>query len=183
MDGSRISCNPSFQQTLLVSRTTRVQQKLKTIACLAAVGLLLSPAAVHGESAEIAPLAGHEAGLLGVVTGLHSVRHKKSGLEARLLEADGSGSVAHDPIALFLVVTNNGTSDLKEHVWRLPRGVARVRGLSETACGVDASVEVDRPGNPTPKEPSRSPFLVSSTCASSRRMGSSSRSWNSATVR
>ena len=68
-----------------------------------------------------------------------------------MLEADGSASVAQDPIALFLVVTNNLTSDLKEHLWRLPRGVARVRSLSETSCGVDVYVDVDGPGEPTPK--------------------------------
>jgi hypothetical protein len=127
----------------------------KTVACLATLGLLQSPSGATGTSTEIAPLQGQEVGLLGQVTGLRSVRHKKSGLEARLLEADGSSSVARDPIALFLVVTNNGTSDLKEQVWRLPRGVARVRDLSPTACGVDARVDVDGPGEPTPKPVSR----------------------------
>jgi hypothetical protein len=81
---------------------------------------------------------------LAMVTGFHRVNHKASGFEFRLLEADGSASVAWDPIALFVVVTNNGTSDNEQRVWRLPRGVARVRSLVPTACGVDVRVDVDR---------------------------------------
>ncbi len=63
--------------------------------------------------------------------------------------------MAHDPVALYLVVTNKGTSDLQEHVWRVPRGVARVRRLVETACGADVRVEVDGPGEPIPKATQR----------------------------
>jgi hypothetical protein len=81
---------------------------------------------------------------LELITGFHSVRHKKSGFEVRLLEADGSASVAQNPIALYLVVTNNGTSDAVEHAWRLRRGVARVKGLVATKCGADVRVDVDR---------------------------------------
>ncbi len=81
---------------------------------------------------------------LGMVTGFHRVTHKASGLDVRLLEADGSASVAWDPVSLFLVVTNNGTSDAVQRIWRLPRGVERVRGMSPTTCGVDVSVDVDR---------------------------------------
>ena len=111
---------------------------------LAFVGLMASMRSAWAveESGEL--LEGPEWKVLGLVTGFHSVHHKKSGLEARLLEADGSASVAHNPVALYLLVTNNGTSDLVEHTWRIPRGVARVRGLSATVCGVDVQVEVDR---------------------------------------
>ncbi len=84
--------------------------------------------------------------VLGLITGYHSVVHKASGLEVRVLEADGSASVAWDPVSLFVVVTNDGTSDLKGRVWRLPRGVVRVRGLSPTSCGADVQVEVDKIG-------------------------------------
>lgn len=49
------------------------------------------------------------------------------------------------------MVTNNGTSDRQEHVWRLPRTVARVRTLSETTCGIDVRVDVDGADEPTPK--------------------------------
>ncbi|MDB4981874.1 MAG: hypothetical protein JWM82_2626 [Myxococcales bacterium] len=81
---------------------------------------------------------------LGSITGFHSVQHKKSGFEVRLLEADGGASVAWDPVGLYLVVTNNGTSDGIERTWRLRRGVARVKGLVATQCGADVRVEVDR---------------------------------------
>ena len=83
------------------------------------------------------------------VTGFHRVNHKASGFDVRLLEADGSATVAWDPVSLFLVVTNNGTSENTQppgtqRIWRLPRGVERVRGISPTTCGVDVRVDVDR---------------------------------------
>jgi hypothetical protein len=84
--------------------------------------------------------------VLGMITGYHSVVHKAAGLEVRVLEADGSASVAWDPVSLFVVVTNDGSSDLEEHVWRLPQGVVRVRALSPTTCGADVRVDVDRIG-------------------------------------
>lgn len=89
-------------------------------------------------------LEGEEWQALGMITGFHSVVHKKAGLEVRLLEADGSASVAWDPVQLFLGVTNNVTSDLVEHTWRLPLGVERVKGLVATKCGADVRVDVDR---------------------------------------
>jgi hypothetical protein len=135
-----------------------MDQDFKMLACAAALGLLLSPMGANGASTEVAPIDGQQASTLGMVTGLRSIRHRKSGLEVRLLEADGSASVAEDPVALFLVVTNDGTSDLQKHIWRLPRGVDRVRKLSETACGVDVSVEVDGPGEPNPGKPSPKPI-------------------------
>jgi hypothetical protein len=115
------------------------------------LGLLVSQVAVRAAPTEVAPVDDTQARTLRLVTGYHSIRHKRSRLEVRFLEVDGSASVAQDPIALFLVVTNNLTSDLKEHLWRLPRGVARVRSLYETTCGVDVDVDVDGPGEPTPK--------------------------------
>lgn len=124
---------------------------LKTQACAVVLSVFLSANVARGASTDVAPIEGQEASTLGLLTAMRSMRHKKSGLEVRLLEADGSASVAQDPVALYLVVTNNGTSDLQEHVWRLPRGVARVRSLSETVCGVDVRVEVDGPGEPIPK--------------------------------
>src|SRR3954463_2380749 len=84
--------------------------------------------------------------VFGMITGYHSVVHKASGLEVRVLEADGSASVAWDPVSLFVVVTNNGTSDGEQHVWRLPQGVVRVRALSPTTCGADVQVYVDKIG-------------------------------------
>ena len=102
----------------------------------------LGPSLAAGQ--EVEPLEGPEWGALGMVTGFHSVPHKKSGFEARIIEVDGSASVAWDPVSLFLVVTNNGTADRVQRAWRIPRGVERVRRLSATDCGIDVKVEVDR---------------------------------------
>jgi hypothetical protein len=89
---------------------------------------------------------------LRMVTGFHRVVHKKSGVDIRLLEADGSASVAEDPISLFLVVRKDATSELVEKTWRLPQGVARVRALTVATCGADVRVDVDviREGDPVP---------------------------------
>ena len=111
------------------------------------LGMLLALAfvggvALAGDQGE-EPLEGREWQSLSMETGFHSVTHKKSGLEARLLEADGSSSVAQDPISLFLVVTNNDTADYLGRAWRLRRGVARVRRLSASTSGIDVKVEVD----------------------------------------
>jgi hypothetical protein len=107
---------------------------------------LLSPRGSLGASdaSGAALLEGAQWDALGLVTGFHSVTHKKSGFEARVLEADGSASVAHNPVALHLVATNNGTSDRVEKIWRLERGVAGVRGIIATSCGIDIRVDVDR---------------------------------------
>jgi len=80
---------------------------------------------------------------LAMVTGFHRVTHKASGFDVRLLEADGSASVAWNPVSLFLIVTNNGTCDGVQRIWRLPHGVVRVRGMSPTTCGADLRVDVD----------------------------------------
>lgn len=98
---------------------------------------------VRAADHDVQPLDGAEWKALGQVTGFHSLQHKKSGLEARLLESDGSASVAKNPISLFLVVTNNRTSDLVERTWRIPVGVAKVRNLAVAKCGVNVSVDID----------------------------------------
>jgi hypothetical protein len=112
---------------------------------LALASALFCVGAIAGEQ-EDEPLEGPEWKALTTVTGFHSVKLRKAGFEARLLEADGSASVAQDPISLYLVVTNNGASDLVERAWRLHRGVSNVRGLTPSACGVDVKAEVDRIG-------------------------------------
>ena len=104
----------------------------------------LSPSSVAEEVQEAQPV--EKWSVLGMITGYHTVVHKASGLEIRVLEADGSASVAWDPVSLFVVVTNHGTADLVEHVWRVPQGVVRVRSLSPTSCGADVQVDVDKVG-------------------------------------
>lgn len=81
---------------------------------------------------------------LGLITGFHSIQNKKAGFDARLLEADGSATVAWDPVALFLVVRSGETPDSVAHTWRLPRGVARVRSFAATSCGAAVRVDIDR---------------------------------------
>ena len=78
------------------------------------------------------------------ITGFHSVVHREVGLAVRVLEADGSASVAMDPVSLFVVGTNGGTTDLEAHVWLLPRTVAAVRDVVRSGCGVDIMADVDR---------------------------------------
>ena len=99
-------------------------------------------AAVVDQGAEL--LDGKDWQALALITGFHSVQNKKAGFHARLLEADGSATVAWDPVALFLVVRSGETPNTVVHTWRLARGVARVRGFVATKCGADVRVDVDR---------------------------------------
>ena len=118
-----------------------MQQSLFSAFLCVALSSLAGP--VRAAEHNVHPLDGAHSKALGQITGFHSVQHKKSGFEARLLESDGSASVAKDPIALFLVVTNKGTSDLVERTWRIPIGVGKVRNLVVAKCGVDVLVDVD----------------------------------------
>jgi hypothetical protein len=117
---------------------------VRGIAIVVAVSAVcsLSPSSAAEEVQEAQPVA--KWSVLGMVTGYHSVVHKASHLEVRVLEADGSASVAWDPVSLFVVVTNHGTGDSVQHVWRVPQGVVRVRSLSATSCGADVEVDVDK---------------------------------------
>ena len=72
-----------------------------------------------------------------MVTGFHGFFDKANRVEIRLLDADGSVTVAKNPVDLYLVVTNNGTpGDLQEHIWRLPLRVARVREVRRIRSGI-----------------------------------------------
>jgi hypothetical protein len=102
---------------------------------------LFSGHPLAGEQGED-PLEGRQVELLSVVTGFHSVVHKKSGLEVRILEADGSATVAQNPVSLFLVVTNNRIDGHVGRVWRLGQRVERVQRLVPTICGIDLHVDV-----------------------------------------
>ena len=48
------------------------------------------------------------------VTGLHTHFIEGTGFEFRLIEVDGSGTVAMNPIYLYLVVTNNGGGGMEQ---------------------------------------------------------------------
>ena len=113
--------------------------------------VVLQPArSLAEEVSEVQPAERWSA--LGTITGFHRVVHKRSGVEIRLLEKDGSASVAEDPLSLFLVARKGATPALVERIWRLPRGVARVRGMTTATCGADVRVDVDviRENDPVP---------------------------------
>jgi hypothetical protein len=59
---------------------------------------------------------------LQLVTGFHSHLDKPTGFEFRILEMDGSATVAMNPINLYLVVTNNSSgSDSQSSMIVLPK--------------------------------------------------------------
>jgi hypothetical protein len=64
----------------------------------------------------------------------------------RLLEADGSVTVALNPVALYVVITNNSSgADLQHYVWRLPHRVSKVKGvkLSPPILRIRAEIDAD----------------------------------------
>lgn len=91
----------------------------------------------------VEPLQGKEWQSLAMVTGFHALANRQLGFAMRVLEADGSASIAENPVALFVVVTNQGTSDLEERIWRLPVRVATVRKVRASQCGLEIDAEME----------------------------------------
>jgi hypothetical protein len=84
---------------------------------------------------------------LEAVTAFRAVHDKSRNLFVRLFEADASADVAKNPVALFLVITNDaGGPDLQEHTWRLP-SVAQIKNVSLNKSGIQISAIVDGPLN------------------------------------
>jgi hypothetical protein len=79
---------------------------MKILICLAAYTLL--PLSAIAEPAKPAP---KEFDSFQLITGFHSHFNKLNGFEFRILEVDGSATVAMNPIYLYLVVTNNSSGD------------------------------------------------------------------------
>jgi hypothetical protein len=91
------------------------------------VGLLVL-ASAHGQET-IKPL-GAEWATLSIVTGFHHAFDTQNHFEVRLLEDDGSATVAMNPIALYVVITNNSSAaDLQQYVWLLPHRASKVKGV------------------------------------------------------
>src|SRR5437763_5831259 len=91
--------------------------------------LLATPS--RGQEA-IKPL-GAEWVTLAIITDFHQVFDKQNELEVRLLEADGSATVAMNPVALYVVITNSSSAaDLQSHVWLLPQRVSKVTAVELT---------------------------------------------------
>ena len=54
-----------------------MELRSKTFAFATALGLLLSSQSANGDPTEIVPIDGQQASILGMVTGIHSLRHKE----------------------------------------------------------------------------------------------------------
>ena len=80
-----------------------------------------------------------------LITGLHTHFNKDAGFEYRIIEVDGSSTVAFNPISLYLVVTNNSSGDnLQSRMVTLPRvsAIKRVRFTDERSIiHVDVMLE------------------------------------------
>ena len=96
----------------------------------------------HRSADAVVPLS-KEWAPLAMITNIHALVHRRSGLAVCVLEADGLASVAENPISLFVVATNRGTSDLREYVWRLPHGLGRLKKVTVSKCGIDIAGEID----------------------------------------
>lgn len=97
-----------------------------------------------GASARAVKPLSKEWGSLTAITGFHSVVHSRSRVAVRVLEVDGSTTVAQNPVSLYVVASNQSSGEeAVDYVWRVPRGVARVRAVLVNDCGVDVEVDVD----------------------------------------
>jgi len=85
-------------------------------------------------TAEPAPPAPKGFDALMGITGFHSHHDKGSGFEIRILEVDGSATVAMNPVSLYLVATSNASGeDLQSRIVELPKvaGIKRIRFFDE----------------------------------------------------
>jgi hypothetical protein len=73
------------------------------------VGAMLNAATlfVEGEEQEVTALQPDEVPGINEVSAFHSIKSKTNDLAVRVLEADGSATVARNPVELFLVITND----------------------------------------------------------------------------
>jgi len=86
-------------------------------AIVIAIYSLFNPAAW----AEPAPPAPKEFANFAMITGFHAHLDQASQFEFRILEVDGSATIAMNPIRLFLVVTNHASGEeLQSRVVHLP---------------------------------------------------------------
>jgi hypothetical protein len=103
---------------------------------------LLAPA--HGQET-VKPLDAEWA-TFAIITGFHHAFDTQSQFEVRLLEADRSVTVAMNPVALYVVITNNSSgADVQHYVWRLPQRVSKVKGvkLSPPILQIRAETDAD----------------------------------------
>ena len=105
------------------------------------VALLLVTSACGQETTT--PLGGEWA-TWAMITGFHHVFDKRNQLEVRLLQADGSATVALNPVSLYVVITNNSSAaDLQQYVWLLPHRVRNVKSIKLVDSVLQIRAEVD----------------------------------------
>lgn len=117
--------------------------KKKQSLILTTLALVLSTSAYGQET--IKPL-GLKWANVGMITGFHHAFDRDNHFEVRLLEADGSATVALNPISMYLVITNNlSAADLQQYVWLLPRRVRNVRDvkLIDSTLRIRAEIDAD----------------------------------------
>src|ERR1044071_1894326 len=91
---------------------------LMLAAVLAAVALAPPARADVAPSRSVKPLS-KEWTILAFVTGFHAVVHSRSRVAVRILEADGSSTVAQDPVSLYVVASNQSSGrEAVDYVWR-----------------------------------------------------------------
>jgi hypothetical protein len=111
---------------------------------IAIIVALLVPTSANCQET-IKPLEG-ELTTLAIITGFHQALDKQNGFEVRLLEVDASATVAMNPVALYVVITNSSSAtDLQQHVWLLPHKVSKVQGveLSPPILRIRAEIDAD----------------------------------------
>lgn len=88
------------------------------------------------------------------ITGFHSHIDKQTGFEYRIIEVDGSATVAINPIYLYLIITNNSAgSDLQTKMLSLPKvsSIQKIK-FSKTRPTITIHASFDHPNNkPTKK--------------------------------
>ena len=102
---------------------------MKTLICIATCSLIT----LHS-IAEPAPQASKEFDSFQLISGFHSHFDKASGFEFRIIEVDGSATVAMNPIYLYLVATNNSSGEaLQSRIVELPEvsSIKRIHFLDQ----------------------------------------------------
>jgi hypothetical protein len=107
------------------------------------LAIMSQPCLASPPPGEAAIALSEEWQVLGLVTGFHAAADSKNSLELRLIESNGHATVAFNPITLYLVITNNSSGELQEHVWRLPVSVAKVRKIIVVKSVLKIHAEVD----------------------------------------
>lgn len=103
---------------------------------------LLLITSAHGQ--ETIKALGSEWATLAIITDFHHAFDMKNQFEVRLLEADGSATVAMNPIAMYVVITNSSSvADLRNYVWLLPFRASKVKSVQLKAPILEIRAEVD----------------------------------------